>query len=101
MLQIQYILFIDEPLLGTGSIVGIVVGLLCAIVIIVIVIVYKRNRRNQKDESIDGMSYLPNNSDTFCVIVFRKVMIGILKTTTVQTHKCQMNKILDNTNIMC
>ena len=72
MLQILYILFIDEPSLGTGSIVGIVVGLLCAIVIIVIVIVIvcKRKRRNQKDESIDGMSYLPNNSDTFCVIFF-------------------------------
>lgn len=61
MLQILYILFIDEPLLGlgTGSIVGIGVGLLCAIVIIVIVIVCLRKRRNQKDESIDGMSYLP------------------------------------------
>ena len=102
MLQILYILFIDEPLLRliTEISVGIVV-LTCAIAIIVIVIVYKRNRRNQKDESIDGMSYLPYNSDTFCVIFFRKVMIGILKTTTVQTHKCQMNKILDNTNIMC
>jgi preprotein translocase subunit SecF len=72
MLQILYILFIDEPLLGLGirSIVGIVVGLLCAIVIIVIVIVCLRKRRNRKDESIDGMSYLPNNSDTFCVIFF-------------------------------
>lgn len=59
MLQILYILFIDESSLGTGSIVGIVVGLLCAIVIIVIVIVCLRKRRNQKDESIDGMSYLP------------------------------------------
>jgi hypothetical protein len=37
MLQILYIIFIDEPLLGlgTGSIVGLAVGLLCAIVIIV------------------------------------------------------------------
>jgi len=58
MLQILYILFIDEPSLSTGGIVGIVVGLLCAIVIIVIVIVCLRKRRNQKDESIDGMSYL-------------------------------------------
>ena len=58
MLQILYILFIDEPSLSTGSIVGIVVGLLCAIVIIVIVIVCLRKRRNRKDESIDGMSYL-------------------------------------------
>ena len=41
MLQILYIIFIDEPLLGlgTGGIVGLAVGLLCAIVIIVIVIV--------------------------------------------------------------
>jgi preprotein translocase subunit SecF len=72
MLQILYILFIDEPLLGLGiiRIVGIVVGPLCAIVIIVIVIVCLRKRRNRKDESIDGMSYLPNNSDTFCVIFF-------------------------------
>ena len=60
MLQILYIIFIDEPLLGlgTGSIVGLAVGLLCAIVIIVIVIVCLRKRRNRKDESIDGMSYL-------------------------------------------
>ena len=58
MLQILYILFIDEPSLSTGSIVGIAVGLLCAIVIIVIVFVCLRKRRNQKDESIDGMSYL-------------------------------------------
>ena len=69
MLQILYILFIDEGL-GNIRIVGIVVGLLCAIVIIVIVIVCLRKRRNRKDESIDGMSYLPNNSDTFCVIFF-------------------------------
>ena len=60
MLQILYILFINESSLGlgTGSIVGIAVGLLCAIVIIVIVFVCLRKRRNQKDESIDGMSYL-------------------------------------------
>ena len=58
MLQILYILFIDETSLGTGSIVGIVLGLLCAIVIIVIAFVCLRKRRNRKDESIDGMSYL-------------------------------------------
>ena len=58
MLQILYILFIEEPSLSTGGIVGIVVGVLCAIVIIVIVIWCLKKRRNQKDESIDGMSCL-------------------------------------------
>jgi hypothetical protein len=58
-LQILYILFIYEPSLGTGGIV-VIVAPLCAIVIIVIVIgiVCKRKRRNQKDESIDGMSII-------------------------------------------
>ena len=60
MLQILYILFIHEPLLGLGTkgFVGIAVGLLCVIGIIVIAIVRLRKGRNQKDESIDGMSYL-------------------------------------------
>ena len=52
----------DEPSLGTGSIVGIVVGLLCAIVIIVIVIVCLRKRRNRKDESIDEPPEKPRNN---------------------------------------
>jgi hypothetical protein len=72
MLQILYILFIDETLLVVGirSIVGIVVVLLCVIVIIVIVLVCLRKRRNLKDESIDVISYIPNNSDTLCDIFF-------------------------------
>ena len=75
MLQILYILFIDEPLLGLGTEIIVVIALLlCAIVIIVIVIaiVCKRKRRNQKDESIDGMSYLPNISDTCCYFFLGK-----------------------------
>ena len=57
----------DEPSLSTESIVGIVVGSLCAIVIIVIVIVIvcKRKRRNQKDESIDEPPEKPRNNPSY------------------------------------